>query len=319
MALHLLRPRSYVLRTRGTHICLRQSIAASIGLPATICRHHHRHLRRATTCHHFTTAPTPTPQQLSHFLLTAGSNHFNAGEHDQAEICFRKSLRLLKDMCDTETNQDAAFLESASLVNLASCLRERFRASNDQAVGAMAAACYSAAVVSVQRVFGEGHIRVSKTLREKALLLELVGEQHAEVEELLREALAIRSRWRAVLAAEGLPSHDKEDVGTDASARVDMIVALASACFAQGRMEEVAELDAPLMACLGVIEAQLQPGGVARTGSDTETENKPETQLFVQALEHVRTYKLMTGRDVAGLDVMLGLLKGGLDRQEQQQ
>ena len=57
----------------------------------------------------------------------------------------------------------------------------------------------------------------------------------------------------------------------------------------------------------------------ARRAGATETENKPETQLFVQALEHVRTYKLMTGRDVAGLDVMLGLLKGGLDGQEQQQ
>jgi hypothetical protein len=217
-------------------------------------------------------------------------------------------------MCATEVDENSDMLESASLVNLASVLRERFRASDgtDRAVGEEATTLYNAATKSVKRVFGEGHIRLAKTLREKALMQELMGDNWLDAEESLRQALAIRSRWSTVTAAadDGNGVGSAEAVVADAAERIDMIVALARACQAQGKTAEVAELDEPLMGCLGVLEAHSQPA------SGSGATNADATAVFVQALRHVRDYKQLSGQSTTSVDQMLGMFKqaiAGLD------
>lgn len=262
-----------------------------------------RMMRLPSTKFFSTGIPSP-PAAVAHQLVKDGTARFNDGELDQAEQCFRQSLLVLQDMCATEVDNNSQLLESASLVNLANVLRERYRVSSDRATGKEVVIIFDAALESVKRVFGEGHIRVAKTLREKAIHLELVGDQWPAVEESLRQALAIRSHWSTVTApATESDAGSLASVSADAAERIAMIVSLARACQAQGKNAEVAELDTPLMDCLGVLEAHAQP----QPGAGVV--NKKGAEIFVSALKHVREYKLVSGQSSASVDQMLDMFQ----------
>lgn len=183
-----------------------------------------------------------------------------------------------------ELEREMLVVRAASRSNAATTLREIFRESGDMDHATESATCFKTSIEDLEESVGRDHIRISKTLRDFSVLLEMV-EDHEGVEAALRRALTIHAHW-------GLQQDTDQEPARAATERTQMIVPLASACKAQGKMEEVEELEDPFFKCVEV----------AMTSSRSDD--------MESALECARSFMDVAGKEKSEVDFALQLLRG---------
>eukprot|EP00750_Incisomonas_marina_P033848 INCI9989.1.p1 GENE.INCI9989.1~~INCI9989.1.p1 ORF type:complete len:279 (-),score=52.86 INCI9989.1:347-1183(-) len=180
-----------------------------------------------------------------------GMTHYSAGKFAASEGFFRSVLGLL-EAADTGHSRDQHIFQAATRLNLANALREQYKEEKNSAQFSEANALYQQAIKAIRAVYGEHHLRLSKALRERALLLQAVGDAET-VEDVVREAIAVHVMWCKVNDGQESVQDVTEERDTrvvECRERVELMVMLAKALKAQGKNAEVAQLEEPLFKCI---------------------------------------------------------------------